>query len=264
MPTAFYAEPVEDHLSCYTRWNAFSGRYFEWQFSQFEPYLGQRVADLGCGVGNFTPFMLDRDLYLGIYSDPHMINFMKSKYPLTRYPNIEIFQSNILSCDCSDLVKDKKIDTILCINVLEHIEDDNAALQVMLESLPKGGSLCLLIPAFNQLYGTLDQLDNHYRRYNKALLLSKLVKFDLELITLRYFNLIGAIGWFIKGKVLNQNKHTNDNFYIINSLSSIMKNIENSIDIPFGLSLVTRTQSPESLSRYKILAKFICKCSHRI
>jgi SAM-dependent methyltransferase len=238
MSVAFHAEPVEDHLSFYTRWNAFSGRYFEWQFSQFETYLGRRVADLGCGVGNLTPFMLDRDLYLGIDSDPKMISFMKSKYPSSRYPNIEIFQSNILSCDCSNLIKDKKIDTILSINVLEHIENDNAALQLMLESLPKGGSLCLLVPAFSQLYGTLDALDNHYRRYDKALLLSKLAKFDLEIIKLRYFNLIGAIGWFTKGKVLNQTKHTNDNFIIMNSLSSIMKRIEDSIDIPFGLSLI--------------------------
>jgi len=243
MSVAFHDEPVEDHLSFYTRWNAFSGRYFEWQFSQFEPYLGRRVADLGCGVGNLTPFMLDRDLYLGIDSDPEIIDFMKSQYPSTRYPNIEIFQSNILSRDCSNLIKDKKIDTILSINVLEHIEDDNAALQVMLESLPKGGSLCLLIPAFNQLYGTLDELDNHYRRYNKALLLSKLAKFELEIIKLRYFNLIGAIGWFIKCKVFNQKKHTNDNFYIMHYLSSIMKNIEASIDIPFGLSLVVVARS---------------------
>lgn len=228
----------EDHLSFYTRWNALAGPYFRWQLSQFQPYLGRRIADLGCGVGNFAQFLLDRELYLGIDMDPEMIQYMESEYSPERCPNVEIAHADVASPNCLRILKERNIDTILSVNVLEHIEDDISAINLMVEALPKGGSLCLLVPAFGQLYGTLDQLDNHYRRYNKAALVEKLDQTQLHIITLHYFNLLGAFGWFLKGRILKQTAHTNDNFRIMNYLSRYMKVVERAISIPFGLSLV--------------------------
>jgi len=229
-------EAGESRLDCYRRWHALAGPYFEWQLSQFKPYLGARVADVGCGIGNFCGYLLDRELYLGVDVDANLT--LEQRREFGGAANVEIVQGDITQQSCRDLLVSRQVDSILSVNVIEHIEDDVQALANMIASLPTGGMLCLLVPAMSWLYGTLDTLDGHYRRYRKRTLRERLSRFPVEVVRLYYFNLVGALGWFIKGRVLKETQHSEENYQAMNLLIPLVARVERICPPPFGLSLI--------------------------
>jgi SAM-dependent methyltransferase len=93
-------------------------------------------------------------------------------------------------------------DCLVCVNVLEHIEDDSEAMRQMNDLLKAGGHLCLFVPALPWLYGSLDAQFGHYRRYTRRRLeeLARQAGFAIE--KLRFFYLLGVITWFLMGKIL--------------------------------------------------------------
>ena len=97
-----------------------------------------------------------------------------------------------------------RIDTVVCLNVLEHIEDDRATLADMYDLLQPGGRLVLLVPAFARLYGTLDEHLRHFRRYEKDELEGKVREAGFVLENLMYLNRPGIFGWWLNGKLLRR------------------------------------------------------------
>jgi SAM-dependent methyltransferase len=229
-------DPGESRLDCYRRWHALAGPYFEWQLRQFTPFLGARVADVGCGVGNFCGYLLDRELYLGIDLDPDLTGEQQSEFGAAS--NVEIVQGDITEASGRDLLVSRRVDSILCVNVIEHIENDRQAIANMVAALPSGGTLCLLVPAMGWLYGTLDALDGHYRRYQKPMLRERLSAFPLELLRLYYFNMVGALGWFVKGRILKETRQAEENYRAMNLLVPLVSRVERLCPPPFGLSLI--------------------------
>lgn len=226
----------ESHLEFYQRWNELAKPYFKWQYEQFQPYLGRRIADIGCGLGNLSGFMTNKEAYIGVDIDTELVTKVKSVYAHNK--NMEYLVGNIAAEDMVTILKEKAIDTVICINVLEHIREDDKALENILTVLPPGGHLCLLVPAGQWNYGTLDKIDNHYRRYNKKLLTEKLASFPVKIIKLYYFNMLGALGWFLKGKVFRQKAQANDNYYLMNLLLPLSRFSEKCLRPPIGLSLI--------------------------
>jgi len=98
----------------------------------------------------------------------------------------------------------ERLDTVVCLNVLEHIEDDRASLRAMHDLLQPGGRLVLLVPSLRALYGTLDEALGHFRRYVPAELTDKLRTAGFHLRHLEYFNLAGVPGWWVAGRVLRR------------------------------------------------------------
>jgi SAM-dependent methyltransferase len=98
----------------------------------------------------------------------------------------------------------EKFDAIVCLNVLEHVEDDERSLASMRRLLDRGGRLVLLVPALRALYGSLDRALGHYRRYTKPELRAKFDRARLRMVHLEYFNLAGIPGWWLTGRVLRR------------------------------------------------------------
>ncbi|MCA1580926.1 MAG: methyltransferase domain-containing protein [Acidobacteria bacterium] len=97
-----------------------------------------------------------------------------------------------------------EIDTIVCCNVLEHIEQDQATLADMHALLRPGGRLALLVPALQKIYGTLDEHLLHFRRYEKADLETKLTNAGFSIEDCRFVNRPGVFGWWLNGRVLKR------------------------------------------------------------
>jgi SAM-dependent methyltransferase len=226
----------ESHLEFYRRWHQLAQPYFEWQFQQFKPFIGSRVADIGCGPGNLTGFLLDRELYIGVDLDQGLLQELHNEFG--KNGNIEILKSDILLTECRDFLKNKNLNSILCLNLIEHIENDVQAISNMIHSLPQGGYLCLLVPAMPNIYGTLDSLDGHFRRYTKKLLRQKLKGLPVEIIKLYYFNSIGALGWWWKGKIKKETTQSNENYILMNKIIPYLSPLESLITPPLGLSLI--------------------------
>jgi len=230
------APEKESRLSFYKRWGRLAGPYFEWQIRPFLPYLGKRVADIGCGLGNFTPFLEDRELYLGLEPEPELRREFGQRFSSS---NIKLADhGDITTPEAVHEIESHQMDSILCVNVLEHIKEDGLALSNMVKGIQSDGHLCLLVPALPWLYGTLDEMDGHYRRYTKKGLLRLAREEGVEVVKIYYSNLIGALGWFFKGKILKEKSHGDENFTLMNKILPFVSFTENIVKPFIGMSLV--------------------------
>ncbi|HYM61803.1 MAG TPA: methyltransferase domain-containing protein, partial [Thermoanaerobaculia bacterium] len=160
----------------------------------------------------------------------------------SRYHFLKRDFGSLAAADIASL-RDLRFDTIVSLNVLEHIEDDVAALRAMREILAPGGHVALLVPAHPSLYGEYDRLDGHFRRYTRRSFEAAIRRAGFEQVRLRYFNTLGAAGWWVTYKLLRRSIHDSGDFRLMNAAIPILRPIERLIPPPFGLSvtaIVTR------------------------
>ena len=176
-------------------------KYFLWQARLAEAELGKRVLEVGCGMGNFSDHLHDRELVVGIDVDENCVARWKE-----RFQNRQHYTGFVLNAESPEFIELKKyqLDTVVCLNVLEHIEDHGLVLKQMWEVLPKGGRVVLIVPAFEALYGEIDRRLGHHRRYTKRLLstLSRTAGFQVR--RLRYMNVTGFFGWWANAKIFKR------------------------------------------------------------
>jgi SAM-dependent methyltransferase len=101
-------------------------------------------------------------------------------------------------------VQAERLDTIICLNVLEHVRDDELSLATMFQLLQPGGRLVLLVPSLPAIYGTLDRALGHFRRYTPSELRQKYAAAGFRMRHLEYFNMAGIPGWWFTGRVLRR------------------------------------------------------------
>jgi 2-polyprenyl-3-methyl-5-hydroxy-6-metoxy-1,4-benzoquinol methylase len=210
-------------------------KYNEWIYNSVKAFVGKRILDVGCASGNITQFFLDKELVIGLDSSPEFIEIINEKFQT--YPNFkavffDITNSNVIS------LRTEKIDTITCFNVLEHIENDLLALSNMRQLLIDKGRLILLVPAFEFLYGTMDEADNHYRRYSKREISEKLRDSGFAVEKQFYMNAVGIIGWYINGKILRKTLVSNTHYSLYNKMVPVFSKVERIIPMPLGLSII--------------------------
>lgn len=210
-------------------------RYNEWIFDQFKEHIGMRVLDVGCAIGNITQYLADRELVYGIDVVQEFVSATSKRF--AGMPNFKTALFDIADPAVTQLAAEN-IDTIISVNVLEHVENDAKALDNMNRILAPGGRLLLLVPAFQFLFGTMDAADNHYRRYNKSMLRQRLMSAGFHVDKEYYMNLIGIAGWYINGKILKNDLISTSHYSLYNRIVPIISTLESLIHPPVGLSLV--------------------------
>lgn len=207
-----------------------------WLYESIEPYIGRRVLEIGCGLGNLTKHLLDRDLVVGVDVDQGSVNYVLQTYGASE--NVEAH-----TYDASDpailSLKPGQFDTVVSLNVFEHIEDDLTALNNVRELLMPGGLFVLIVPAHMFLYGTMDSSIGHYRRYDVRSMTEKLNAVGLQPIELRYLNPLGAMGWLVNGRVLKRKVPPIGQLKTFNRIMPLVIMAERLIEWPFGLSLLS-------------------------
>ena len=174
------------------------GRNYQWAYDLIAPYLGRSLLEVGSGVGVVSRFLVDRGDPL-ILSDHHPTYLEHLRARFGGRPNVA-FQLLDLTRFPYETVR--PVDTIVCLNVLEHLEDDAAVLAGFRELLPPGGRLVLQVPNYPALYGSLDEAYGHFRRYSRDVLRERLVAAGFRIVALRYFNPLAIPGWVLAAKVL--------------------------------------------------------------
>src|SRR5262249_37810364 len=140
-------------------------------------------------------------------------------------------------------------DSCVCLNVLEHIEDDAAALESMASVLVPGGAIVLLIPAFQSLYGPIDRNLGHYRRYNRCDVVRLACRTGLRVRKLHYSNFVGFFGWWANAHVLRREAQSEGQIEIFDRyLVPVLSGIERLVRPPFGQSLLAVLVKPLKLS----------------
>jgi glycosyltransferase involved in cell wall biosynthesis len=177
--------------------------YNRWLADLFEPDLGRRVLEIGAGFGNMTRHLIDRELVVASDLDPVALEYLKGTFRETPAVRIASFRFPLEEAARGE-VETLRVDTVVCLNVLEHIEEDRATLADLHRLLAPGGRLILLVPALRKLYGTLDEHLRHFRRYEREELESKIREAGFELESCRFVNRPGVIGWYVNGRILRR------------------------------------------------------------
>ena len=194
------AEPGDQVGAATLERMAAAPRYNRWMFERLQRWIGRRVLEIGAGIGNMSAFLLDRERVVLTDTEPYYLGRLRERF--AAYPTVTVAELRLPAVDGG--LAGQRLDTVICLNVLEHIEDDRGSLEAMRRLLQPGGQLVLLVPALRALYGTMDEALGHFRRYVPTELKAKVVEAGFELRHLEYFNLAGVPGWWFAGRVLRR------------------------------------------------------------
>ncbi|MDR3719250.1 MAG: class I SAM-dependent methyltransferase [Bryobacteraceae bacterium] len=221
--------------------------YFDWQAELVRAVVGRRPVEIGCGLGNFTAHLLDRDLVIATDIEQACTERLALRFPGA--PNLVVHTLNVLSPEFASLRRYEP-DSVVCLNVLEHVEDDALALRHMYQVLPDGGVVVLLVPAFESLYGPIDRLLGHYRRYSKSSMRQLAGRSGFKVKTLRFMNSVGFFGWWFNARVRKAAGQSEDQIRLFDRyVVPAMRRIEAVVPPPFGQSLFAVLTKPEGAER---------------
>lgn len=205
--------------------------YNQWIYHQIQHYIGQHILEVGCGIGNMTDLFKNKEKIIAVDLDSKHIKRMGQRFK--NYQNVQPRLLNITESNQKNMY-----DTVICLNVLEHIADDQKALLKMHKALRKGGKLVLLVPSIKFLYNKLDKDLEHYRRYNKTDLREKVEKTGFTITKIKYMNFSGIFGWYINGTVLGKSVLPTRQVLLYDKLVPLLEKMEKIISPPIGLSLI--------------------------
>jgi SAM-dependent methyltransferase len=204
-----------------------AGAYNSWLFDRVRPHLGARVLDAGAGIGTFTELAAEGREVVAVEPDAELFPYLRDRF--AGWPEVTVVQGT------ADDVEGP-FDSVVCLNVLEHIPDDRAALARFHELLSPGGCLLLLVPAHPFLFGSIDRTVEHERRYRKQDVGERLRGAGFEVGELRCVNPLGAAGWFVSSRVLKREQVPEGPLELYDKLVPALRVLDR-VDVGVGLSV---------------------------
>jgi glycosyltransferase involved in cell wall biosynthesis len=184
--------------------HALSGapRFNRWMADTIRPYVGERVLEIGAGIGNLTRALIPRrKRYVATDIDAEHLARLATRFQ--HRPNLLIRYCDLARpSDFTDLAA--SMDSVICLNVLEHVEDDMQGLRNIHSVLKPGGRAIILVPHGQEIFGTLDVALGHYRRYSHAELKGKMEEVGFKVERILDFNRISRPPWYVSGRILKR------------------------------------------------------------
>jgi SAM-dependent methyltransferase len=172
-----------------------SKHFFEWVLEEFEPYLRGRVLEVGAGVGTITRKLVERYPDVSIVALEPADNMFATLDPYAALTSsVSALKGTLAEYETAAT---GAFDAVLYVNVLEHIADDEGELRLAATALRSGGALLVFGPALEALYSELDHKAGHYRRYSLGRLRRLVEASGLEIVSLRYFDLLGVLPYLV-------------------------------------------------------------------
>ncbi len=219
-----------------------AGRYNEWLFLQCQPYVGNRVVEIGSGIGNITKFLVSRDLVVATDYDASYLTAIQQQFG--DYTNVKIAKLDLTDAqDVTNIAKEKP-DTVVALNVIEHIENDALAVQNIFKLLTPKGRFIMLVPAHQALYSPVDKLVGHHRRYAAAQVRALLEQAGFRVLQCSYRNWLGAIGWYVNGRILRRNRIPSHQLRLFDLFVPFLQYIDQWCPFPFGISVLAVVEKP--------------------
>ncbi|UCE60859.1 MAG: class I SAM-dependent methyltransferase [Phycisphaerales bacterium] len=210
-------------------------KYNRWIFDRVRPFVGERVCEVGCGIGNILEFMLDCREVVGI--EPSADSFGQVQARLGDRRNVRF--ANCFLSDCPrDDVPAESFDTVLCLNVLQEVEDDLEAVRTMRKLVRPNGRVVVLVPAHMALFGSLDRTYGFYRRYSRSSLAGVFEAADLRPLSSSYSNVLGFFGWWWFSRCLRRKELTAGSTGLFDKFVPLLALLERITPPPFGQSLI--------------------------
>jgi SAM-dependent methyltransferase len=213
-------------------------RYTGWIASILRPWMRGRFLEIGAGIGNLTRYFLEAPSLTVVDVNGEYLAELTRRYAPAR------LATEVMDVTAPvDPLGDRVFDTILMVNVLEHLEDHESVLRRVHRHLAPDGHLLLLVPAHPALFGGVDREAGHVRRYERRGLAATLGGTGFEVVTLRYFNMLGALGWWVNIRLLGRRYLPSLQARLLEWLVPVLR-LEDLIAPPFGLSLIAVARRP--------------------
>ncbi len=218
----------------------FAVNYHLWILQLLKPFLGKHLVEVGAGTGSFSELLLETNPETLFLVEPSEMFTQLEKKVENITSKTEIHCHQNIFANVAETIKNKQEpDTIIYINVLEHIENDFEELKVVNETLSENGRVCIFVPAQAFLYSEFDKYIGHFRRYSKKRLEEKCVESGFKILYSRNFDLAGVIPWLIKYRILKSKNMEGEAVKIYDKyIVPITKRFETLIPPPIGKNLI--------------------------
>ena len=226
---------AEDEHSSHTR-NRLSRapRFNAWMADVVRPFCGQRVLEIGSGTGNLTRALVPRDLYFASDINPLYLDSLNG---LTHdRPYLHVTLTDVTKAETFPQVPGG-FDTVVCLNVVEHVEDDRGALVNIRRVLAPDGRAIVLVPQGPQIQGTLDAALGHRRRYTSESLQQLAEQAGFKVRETILFNRTGWPAWWLNGKILKRRNVGRGQIVALNTFTPVFRRIDERLPFP-ALSLI--------------------------
>lgn len=218
-----------------------------WVYDQFRDAVRGDVLEIGSGLGNLSRLIIEDAGRLVLTDvEPRYLEALDRRWG--KDPRAEIVAWNLADAPPHALTAGgRRFDTIVAINVIEHLHDDRAAIRALTALLRPGGHLLVYVPACPWAFGTLDVALGHHRRYTQAMLRELLHDAGLETATPRYINRLGLLGWLASARLWKATALPPRAVALFNRVVGLARALDVLAGpLPVGLGLVARARKPSS------------------
>lgn len=213
--------------------------YHRWIIAKFAPYLGARVAEVGAGIGSVSKLLLKQPGVRLTSFEPSQNMFPRLAVSLHDEPRAEAI-NDFFSASYAE----RGFDSIVYINVMEHIEDDRAEISTALATLKPGGHLLIFVPALMWLYSDFDKHLGHFRRYTTRGLSTLATELGFDVLSARYFDIAGILPWFVVCKLMHKRPEGRSLSLYDKLVVPPMRVLEGIVSPPIGKNVMLIARKP--------------------
>jgi SAM-dependent methyltransferase len=221
--------------------------YYRWILRNFGGAVGRRIWDAGAGIGNVTEHLARHaDFVLATEFAQQNLDALRERF--ADRPGVRIAYCD-LARDDALAFEDCEIDTVISLDVLEHLDDDLHVLRNFWTVLRPEGRLLLKVPAHPFLYGAIDEASLHIRRYRKGDLRAVLERAGFCVERVAHMNMAATLPYFVKSRVLRRRTNFSntidpERLGLYNRLVPWLERAERILPVVFGLSLIAVGRKP--------------------
>lgn len=207
-----------------------TNRFNRWMADTVRPWVRSHVLEIGSGIGNMTRQLSSgRKRYVATDIDDEHLARLKGRFRLR--PNMTFAKCDL--CNAEDFRGfEEQFDTVVCLNVLEHIPDAMAGLRNIYSTLRPSGRAIILVPQDQAIYGTLDKVLGHYLRYSEKELCTIMQRAGFRIEKTLQFNRITRPGWYWNGRILKREDFGRFQLRIFDALVPLWKRIDGLLPWP--------------------------------
>ncbi|MDQ3799093.1 MAG: class I SAM-dependent methyltransferase [Acidobacteriota bacterium] len=219
---------------------SFAVNYHRWILDEFRQLLGKHVVEVGAGTGSFSEMVLETKPKTMALVEPSDLygDLTANVTPNGSGTKIDFYNS-IFSAVAAEITAKQKPDSIIYVNVLEHIEDDNHELKLIYDSLSDGGRCFLFVPALMALYGEFDRKLGHFRRYTKKELEQKCQAAGFKILKSKYFDFAGVVPWYVNYRLLKSESLGGGAVSLYDkAVVPVFRKIESMVNVPVGKNIL--------------------------
>jgi glycosyltransferase involved in cell wall biosynthesis len=203
-------------------------RFTRWMADVVGPYVGDRVLEIGAGTGNMSVHLMPRSTYWATDVNPFYLDYLTT-LRATR-PYMRVAHTNAMERDT--FPRGQSFDTVVCLNVIEHVQDDVQALRNVWEALDEGGRAVILVPYGPGLYGSLDEVLGHFRRYTQEQLVGVAEQAGFHVEQILKFNRPGVPAWWLNGRILHRRTFGLGQIRMLNTFTPLFRLVDAWLPLP--------------------------------